>query len=159
MPSSRAAPTRRPPDNLRLERQLCFALYSATHAMTRAYRRALAPVGLTYPQYLVMLALWERDGIGIGEIAATLDLDAATVTPLVKRLEAAGWVARERVPGDDRALSVKVQAKGWALRPEVAEIQRGIARRTGLEAAEFDRLKQSLRELAAQLNRALAPDA
>ena len=135
-------------DNLRLDRQLCFALYAATHAMTRAYRRELADVGLTYPQYLLMLVLWEQDEASVSVIADTLDLDAATVTPLVKRLEAAGLVARLRIAGDDRIVCVKVQPKGWAIRERVAQVQKRIACRTGLEDAAFERLKTTLLEVA-----------
>lgn len=80
MPRSNASPARRHHENLQLDHQLCFALYLATHAMTRSYKRALAAVGLTYPQYLVMLVLWEQDGMIISEIANTLDLDTATLT-------------------------------------------------------------------------------
>ena len=141
--------------NLQLDRQLCFAMYSATHAMTRSYKRALAAVGLTYPQYLVMLVLWEHDGIGISEIANTLDLDAPSVTPLVQRLEAAGFLKRSRVPGDDRISSMKVQPKGWGIQQQVADIQKDIARRTGLEGAELAGLKVSLWEVSARLRLAL----
>lgn len=150
-----APPPPRRHKNLQLDRQLCFAMYSATHAMTRSYKRALAGVGLTYPQYLVMLVLWEHDGIGISEIANTLDLDAPSVTPVVQRLEAAGFVKRSRVPGDDRMLSLKVQPKGWGIQQQVADIQKEMACRTGLEGAEFDRLKASLLEVSERLNQAL----
>ena len=152
MPSSNAAPARHPHENLQLDRQLCFALYSATHAMTRSYKRALAAVGLTYPQYLVMLVLWEQDGITISEVAKALDLDPATITPLVKRLEAAGWVTRTRVAGDDRVVSVKLRNRGWAIQQQVAEIQKAVACSTGLRDAEFDQLKRSLLELAARMH-------
>ena len=141
--------------NLQLDRQLCFAMYSATHAMTRSYKRALATVGLTYPQYLVMLVLWEHDGIGISEIANTLDLDTASVTPVVQRLEAAGFLKRSRVPCDDRMSSMKVLPKGWEIQQQVADIQKEMACRTGLKGAEFDRLKASLLEVSARLNQAL----
>ena len=155
MPSSSAATSRRHHPNLELDQQLCFALYAATHAMTRSYKRALAEVGLTYPQYLVMLVLWERDGSSISDIAVTLDLDAATVTPLVQRLEAGGWVKRRRVPGDDRMVSVTLQPQGWAVQDRVAEIQKAMACRTGLQPAEFDRLKAALLEVAARMTQAL----
>lgn len=155
MPGSNASPPRRQHENLRLDRQLCFALYAATHAMTRSYKHALAAVGLTYPQYLVMLVLWQDDGMSISEVAATLDLDTATVTPLVQRLESAGWVRRMPVPGDRRISSLKVRPKGWAAQRKVADIQAGMACRTGLEGAEFDALKASLLELAARMNQPL----
>ena len=155
MPIAKAPLPRRRHDNLQLDRQLCFALYSATHAMTRSYKRALAAVGLTYPQYLVMLVVWDHDGIGISEIAKTLGLDTPSVTPLVQRLEAAGLVKRVRLPGDDRVSSMKVQPKGWAIQQQVADVQKTVACRTGLEGAEFDRLKASLLEVAARMNLAL----
>ena len=156
MSKLKASSPRHPHKNLQLDQQLCFALYSATHAMTRSYKRALTAVGLTYPQYLVMLVLWEHDGIGISQIAKTLDLDTPSVTPLVRRLELAGWVKRVRVPGDDRISSMKVQPKGWAIQQQVADIQKTMACRSGLEGAEFDRLKASLLEVAARMNQ--APD-
>lgn len=153
----RSVPPRAPYDNLRLEQQLCFALYAATHAMTRSYKRALAAIGLTYPQYLVMLVLWEHDGCSVSEVADWLDLDVATVTPLVQRLEAAGRVKRGRVAGDDRMWSLKVQPAGWAIQREVAEIQKTMACSTGLSGPDFERLKASLLDLAARMNHALAP--
>ena len=140
--------------NLQLDQQLCFALYSATHAMTRSYKQVLAAVGLTYPQYLVMLVLWEQDGLAISEIAIALGLDTASVTPLVRRLEAADLLKRVGVPGDNRVSSMKVQPKGWAIQQSVADIQKAIACRTGLDDAEFDRLKASLLEVAARMNQA-----
>lgn len=137
--------------NLQLDRQLCFALYSATHAMTRSYKRALATVGLTYPQYLVMLVLWERDGIGISDIANALELDTPSVTPVVQRLESAGFLKRLRVPGDDRMSSMTVQPKGWDIQQRVADIQMEMVCRTGLDGAEFDALKASLRGVSERL--------
>lgn len=142
-------------ENLQLDRQLCFAMYSATHAMTRSYNRALAAIGLTYPQYLVMLVLWENDGMGISEIANTLDLDTPSVTPIVQRLEAAGFLKRSRVPGDDRMSSMNVQPKGWGIQQQVADIQKVMTCRTGLGDAQFDRLKASLLEVSARVNQAL----
>ena len=123
--------------------------------MSRSYKRALAAVGLTYPQYLVMLVLWEHDGIGISEIANTLDLDTPSVTPMVRRLEAAGFLKRSRVPRDDRMSSMKVQPKGWGIQQQVADIQKAMVCRTGLEDAEFDTLKASLLEVSARMNQAL----
>lgn len=123
--------------------------------MTRSYKRALAVVGLTYPQYLVMLVLWDHDGIGISEIADMLELDTPSVTPMVKRLESAGFLRRSRDPGDGRVSSMTVEPKGWEIQKQVADIQMDIACRTGLEGVEFDRLKASLREVSARLNLAL----
>src|SRR5258707_12831368 len=79
----------------RLDRQLCFALYSTSLAMTKLYKPLLAPLGLTYPQYLALLVLWEADAIGVGELGARLFLDSGTLTPLLKRMQAAGWIERE----------------------------------------------------------------
>ena len=137
--------------NLQLDRQLCFALYSATHAMTRSYKRALTAVGLTYPQYLVMLVLWEHDGIGIADIAKTLELDTPSVTPVVKRLESAGFLKRSRVEGDDRRSSMNVQPKGWNIQSQVADIQIQMACRTRLANTEFNELMLSLRSVSARL--------
>lgn len=143
------AATRHP--NLRLDQQLCFALYSATHAMTRAYRSALADLGLTYPQYLVMLALWSRDGQSVSAIAATLDLDPPTLTPMLKRLEQAGWVLRRRRPRDERVVEVTLTPAGLALQDHVAPVQAQMARQTGLDADAFLALKASLQDLSAHL--------
>ena len=137
--------------NLQLDRQLCFALYAATHAMTRSYKRALAAVGLTYPQYLVMLVLWEHDGIGIADIAKVLELDTPSVTPIVKRLESAGLLKRTRVASDDRRSSMNVQPKGWGIQSQVADIQIQMACRTGLADTEFDELMLSLHSVSARL--------
>ena len=152
MPNKNLSPAIRQHKNLQLDNQLCFAMYAASHAMTRSYKRALAGLELTYSQYLVMLVLWERDGIGISEIANLLDLDAPSVTPLVRRLEAAGMLKRSRVPGDDRMWSMNVLPKGWAIQQQVAEIQKKMALRTGLSKAEFDQLKTSLLLVSARLN-------
>ena len=130
-------------------------MYSAMHVMTRSYKRALTAVGLTYPQYLVMLVLWENDGLGISDIADTLNLDMPSVTPVVQRLEAAGFLKRFRVPGDDRMSSMKVQPKGWEIQQQVAEIQAEMACRTGLDREEFDKLKTLLGEVSSRLNLAL----
>lgn len=143
------ASTRHP--NLQLDQQLCFALYSATHAMTRAYRNALAEVGLTYPQYLVMLALWSRDGQSVSAIASTLDLDPPTLTPMLKRLEQAGWVQRRRRPSDERVVEVSLTAAGVALQDQVAPVQTRMAGQTGLDPADFAALKSSLQGLSARL--------
>ncbi len=97
------------------DEQLCFALYSAGHAFTRLYRSVLADLGLTYPQYLVMLVLWEGDGIGVKAVGERLMLDSGTLTPLLKRLEAAGLVRRERGREDERQVLLFVTEAGWAL--------------------------------------------
>jgi MarR family transcriptional regulator, organic hydroperoxide resistance regulator len=108
------------PDPLSLDRQLCFAVYAAAHAFTAAYKPLLEPLGLTYPQYLVLLVLWERDGVSVKEIGARLQLDSGTLTPLLKRLEKAGFVHRRRDSSDERLLRVQLTPEGHALRAKAA---------------------------------------
>lgn len=144
-----------PAASLALDRQLCFALYAATNVMTRTYRRGLAALGLTYPQYLVMLVLWERDGIGMKDVADALDLDAATITPLVKRLELAGWVRRQRSPRDERVVQVYLTPMARERQPEVAEVQQGVVCSTGLDGPRFEGLKQTLNQLAGTMRERL----
>lgn len=109
--------------DLRLDHQLCFSLYAASRAATGVYREALADVGLTYPQYLVMLALWERDGLGVGELGEQLLLDSGTLSPLLKRLEAVGLVSRSRAEGDSRRVVVHLTDAGHAMRATAERIQ------------------------------------
>lgn len=134
-------------DNLKLDHQLCFALYAATQALTRAYRGALERAGLTYTQYLVMLVLWEGDGISVGTIARRLDLDSATLTPMLKRLEAAGLVSRARNSIDERVVEIRLTATGNELQHEIARVQHSVACRTGLGKEEFNQLKDTLHRL------------
>ncbi|HEX2552586.1 MAG TPA: MarR family transcriptional regulator [Microvirga sp.] len=109
-----------PPD--RLGRMLCFAIYSAGHAFTRAYKPLLDPLGLTYPQYLVLLVLWDGDDLTVKEIGRRLFLDSGTLTPLLKRLQAAGLVRRTRDPRDERQVRVRLTERGRALEAEAAPI-------------------------------------
>ncbi len=102
-------------ENLRLSQQLCFALYAATHAIIRSYRGMLGELGLTYPQYLVLVTLMEHPSMTSGALARALKLDAGTLTPLLKRLAAAGLVLRERRQEDERVVDVSLTAEGWAL--------------------------------------------
>ncbi len=134
-------------DNLKLDHQLCFALYSATHALTRAYRGALEQAGLTYTQYLVMLVLWEGDGVSVGSIAHRLELDSATLTPMLKRLEIAGFLSRTRNINDERVVEIKLTAAGQELQHEIARVQQGVECQTGLCNDEFLQLKDSLKRL------------
>ena len=112
---------------VRLDDQLCFALYSASLAMEKLYRTLLDDLGLTYPQYLTMLVLWERDGLAVSEIGTRLYLDSATLTPLLKRLEAAGLVRRTRSPEDERSVLVTLTPSGRALRPRAAGVPTHVA--------------------------------
>lgn len=105
-----------------LDEQLCFALYSTSHAMTKAYKPLLDKLSLTYPQYLAMLVLWERDDIAVKDIAARLDLDPATVTPLLKRLDALGYVERVRSATDERVVHVSLTAAGRTLKEKARSV-------------------------------------
>jgi DNA-binding MarR family transcriptional regulator len=109
-----------------LDNQLCFALYSTGLAMNKVYRKLLRKLDLTYPQYLVMLVLWERDGVSVSDIGARLFLDSATLTPLLKRLEAAGLVARARSQADERQVVISLTEAGRALASEAAAVQEGV---------------------------------
>jgi DNA-binding MarR family transcriptional regulator len=143
MPMPRAP---RPTDWLALDHQLCFALYSASHAVTKAYQPLLAPLGLTYPQYLVMLALWERDGVTVGQLGARLHLDSGTLTPLLKRLQAAGHVQRLRDAADERRVRLQLTATGRALRGKAASVPQTLA---GALGCGLDEIASLTRRLAA----------
>jgi DNA-binding MarR family transcriptional regulator len=136
-----ARPARNP---LALNEQLCFALYSASRAVIRAYAPLLEPLGLTYPQYLVMLVLWEEDGAGIKHIGDQLALDSGTLTPLLKRLEAAGLVTRRRGDGDERVVQVHLTAAGRNLRAraEGVPVEAACAAGFGTDAASLRRLAE-----------------
>ena len=134
-------------ENLKLDNQLCFALYSATHALTRAYRNALESTGITYTQYLVMLALWENNHLTVKSVADRLDLDSASLTPILKRLEVAGFLTRQRNKADERVVEIALTENGHALQDDVANIQKRVACQTGLPPDEFEVLKSSLHKL------------
>jgi DNA-binding MarR family transcriptional regulator len=138
-------------DGLRLEEQLCFALYAASRAMTGAYTRVLAELELTYPQYLVMLVLWETDGARVSLIGERLHLDSATLTPLLKRLEARGVIERRRSQRDERVVEVHVTAEGKRLRRKATEVPRAMVRCANLSLAEIAVLRGQLTELTSQL--------
>ena len=134
-------------ENLKLDNQLCFALYAATHALTRAYRGALERSGLTYTQYLVMLVLWENDGISVGKIAHRLELDSGTLTPMLKRLEIAGMLKRLRNSDDERIVEISLTESGKQLQHEISAVQHGVACQTGLDLDEFKQLTDALHKL------------
>lgn len=136
---------------LRLDHQLCFALYSTTLAMNKVYRKPLAGLGLTYPQYLVMLVLWQQDGLGVSEIGEQLFLDSATLTPLLKRLETAGLVVRRRDPRDERHLLVTLTEAGQALRQQAGKVPASIFCATGCTMDELLQIKQLLESLRNRL--------
>nr|WP_141933967.1 MarR family transcriptional regulator [Microbacterium sp. SLBN-146] len=114
---------------------VCFSLYAASRATTQAYRRILAPWGLTYPQYLVLVELWERDPRTVGELGDDLALDSGTLSPLLSRLEKAGHVVRERVSEDARVVSVRLTERGRRLRAELAHVAGELVRCSALSAS------------------------
>ena len=129
---------------LRLEEQLCFALYSASRAVTSAYRPLLDELNLTYPQYLVLLVLWEDDACTIGQLGDRLHLDSGTLSPLIKRLEAAGLVRRQRSVTDERRVDVTLTADGRALEDRAACIPERLLGSTDADPAQLAALREAL---------------
>jgi MarR family transcriptional regulator, organic hydroperoxide resistance regulator len=137
------------PDPLALEQQVCFALAVASRSVIACYKPLLDPLGLTHPQYLVMLALWEHEPLRVKELSTLLQLDPGTLSPLLKRLEASGYVRRERDPHDDRALAVVLTERGRALRAEAERIPPAIVDRLGMEVDELLELHRRLTDVIA----------
>ena len=148
MPRSIAS---RPPleNPLALDQQVCFALAIASRTVIALYRPLLEPMGLTHPQYLVMLALWEGEPLRVTELSRLLELDPGTLSPLLKRLEAAGYVRRERDPNDDRALAVVLTGKGRALRDDAEAIPPAIVEQLGMPIEELVELHRRLTRVIA----------
>ena len=142
MPSADAAPGGTDP--LALERQVCFALSVAARNVVAVYRRFLEPMGLTHPQYLVMLALWQHGPLSITALSRLLQLDPGTLSPLVKRLAAADLVRRDRDPHDERALAIALTDRGRALRAEAEAIPAGIVEHLGMPIEELQTLHTAL---------------
>lgn len=145
----------------KLESQLCFALYSASRAFTRAYAPLLYPLGLTYPQYIVMLVLWERDDLSVTELGERLALDSGTLTPLLKRLEEAGFIERRRDDDDERVVRLRLTPSGRKLEERAHAIPTELACRAGYEPtseslAKLESLREALQELTQQLELSLA---
>lgn len=136
---------------LELDEQLCFALYAASRAVTAGYRPLLAELGLTYPQYLVMLVLWEESPVSVGGVGERLRLDSGTLSPLLKRLEALGLVARRRRRDDERSVEVGLTEAGLALRERALDVPCRIAVAMGLSGIELRRLRDALEALSARL--------
>ena len=140
---------------LDLDAQICFPLYAATRAVTHTYGRLLADVGLTYPQYLTMLALWGADEpLTVGDVGTRLRLDSGTLTPLLKRLEAAGHVVRRRDQADERRVLLEVTDAGWELRDRVAHVPRALVKSLSMSPGEGQELRRLLRELLENLDAA-----
>ena len=137
-----------------LDAALCFALYSASRALTGFYRPLLEEMGVTYPQYLVLLALWEHDHVAVGSLAERLRLDYGTLSPLLKRLEAAGLVARTRRRDDERSVTVSLTDAGQALRVRAACIPEQVVTATGLDLESFERLRTTLELLTVTVDAA-----
>lgn len=134
-------------DPLHLDQQLCFALYAASNRIQRLYRPLLEPLGLTYPQYLVMLVLWQHGRRSVGELGEALHLDSGTLTPLLKRLEAAGLVVRKRCSDDERRVFVDLSAEGRELRSQALGVPARLACSTSLDASRLASLRDELKQL------------
>ena len=154
---TKASDSVRAGDVLQLDNQLCFAVYAAAHAFTATYKPLLEPLGLTYPQYLVMLVLWQEDGATVSGIGARLGLDSGTLTPLLKRLEAAGMVSRIRDAADERQVRITLTAAGRTLKQKAKGIPAELLCASGMSLAEIAALRAKLESLAANL-RAFAAD-
>lgn len=129
---------------LLLDHQLCFALYSASLAMTKVYKPLLNDLGLTYPQYLVMLCLWERDEQSVSDLGQRLSLDSGTLTPLLKRLQVLALVSRERSTEDERRVHVRLTQQGWTLRERAASIPACLMQAVQCDVAEIQQLTAQL---------------
>jgi DNA-binding MarR family transcriptional regulator len=140
---------------LRLDNQVCFAVYSTAHAFNRVYKPLLDRLGLTYPQYLVMLVLWERDDVPVKEIGERLFLDSGTLTPLLKRLEAADLIKRTRSTEDERQVLIALTSKGRALQEKARTVPQSILAASACSVSELSALKNDLVALRDRLDAAL----
>ena len=136
---------------LRLDKQLCFALYGAAHAFTRAYKPLLSPLGLTYPQYVVMMALWEEDDLSVKALGEKVGLDSGTLSPLLKRLEQMHYVARRRDVTDERVVFITLTQEGRQLKTRALEVFQAIGSQIGSDIGEIESLRDSLKRLKTQL--------
>ena len=146
-----AARTLTPEQALQLDNQLCFALYSASLAMTKLYKPLLEELGLTYPQYLVMLVLWEGDGLMVSELGQRLSLDSGTLTPLLKRLETAGLISRLRDVQDERRVHIHLTAAGRKLKARAAQVPACVLAASQCSIPELVQLTRQVRELRDRL--------
>ncbi|AVS75785.1 MarR family winged helix-turn-helix transcriptional regulator [Paracidovorax cattleyae] len=153
MPSTTIPAAPELPALQRLDSQVCFALYSASLAMTKLYKPLLDAVGLTYPQYIAMLALWERDGITVSELGERLCLDSGTLTPLLKRLETSGLVARQRDTEDERRVRIALTDEGRALRGKAEPIPHCVLERSQCTIPELETLTAQLTGLRDRIAR------
>src|SRR5580765_7908023 len=142
-------------DPLLLGNQICFAVYSTAHAFNRVYKPLLDRLGLTYPQYLVMMVLWERDGVPVKDIGEKLFLDSGTLTPLLKRLEAAGLVKRTRSTEDERQVLIALTPQGQALKEKARAVPQGVLAASACSISELSAMKNEIVALRDRLNAAL----
>ncbi|MGI3784153.1 MAG: MarR family winged helix-turn-helix transcriptional regulator [Janthinobacterium lividum] len=146
-------------DRLELQRQVCFTLAVASREVVSLYRPLLAPLGLTHPQYLVMVALWGAGRpLSIKELSRLLDLEAPTLSPLLKRLQSAGLVERQRDPADERSLLVSLTERGWTLRAEAATVPDALFERLGMSVESIETLRNVLTDLIAHAKETDGPD-
>jgi len=131
-------------ESLRLDNQLCYALYAAAHRMTKSYRPLLERLGVTYPQYLVLLVLWEQDGVTVSEIGRRLRLDSGTLTPVLKRLESAGFLRRTRRQSDEREVEIGLTDQGRELRVEAATVRETVMCQLEMSEPEIRNLRRDL---------------
>jgi DNA-binding MarR family transcriptional regulator len=157
MPMSKRPPPDPSASLLLLDKQLCFALYASSLAMTKLYKPLLAPLGLTYPQYLVMLVLWEHDGQSVNELGHALHLDSGTLTPLLKRMAQAGWVQRQRDPADERRVQVLLTSAGLALKDQAQGIPVTMSCQLGLNEPEIRALRETLQRFQLGLHNPTPP--
>lgn len=157
MPRRDAAPT---PEGhwLALDRQLCFALYASSLAMTKLYKPLLDPLGLTYPQYLVMLVLWEDSPLTVSQLGARLHLDSGTLSPLVKRLEAAALVSRQRATEDERSVEISLTKEGRALRARALRVPQVVGECLATSADDYFAVRDLLSSLLDRVDQACAEE-
>ena len=141
-------------DPLLLDIQLCYALYAAAHRMTKSYRPMLERMGLTYPQYLVLLVLWENDGVTVSEIGRRLRLDSGTLTPVLKRLETSGLLNRNRRQSDEREVEIALTDQGWALRSEAIAVRQSVMCQLNMSEPEIQAMRADLNALIENLSTA-----
>ncbi|ABY30569.1 MarR family winged helix-turn-helix transcriptional regulator [Methylorubrum extorquens] len=141
-------------DPLLLDNQLCYALYAAAHRMTKSYRPMLERMGLTYPQYLVLLVLWENDGVTVSEIGRRLRLDSGTLTPVLKRLETSGLLNRNRRQSDEREVEIALTDQGRALRSEAIAVRQSVMCQLNMSEPEIQAMRADLNALIENLSMA-----
>lgn len=147
-PPDKSAPAK---FSLLLDEQMCFALYSTTLAMNKVYRQLLKKLGITYPQYLVMMVLWESDQLMVSDIGSRLFLDSATLTPLLKRLEVAGFISRQRAAGDERQVIITLTTAGRELRKEAEAVPDAVLCATACRPDQLQTIKAGLEMLRDKL--------